>query len=95
MTFRYSRWSMPIFILTEDHDEQSIQSPYEALELMQRDWSFSSGIQCQKARRILLSALHGNVGVEEAREAFFAAAIEAGRVIVHPSRAVQSGTAVA
>ncbi|MCO6185668.1 DUF982 domain-containing protein [Rhizobium sp. L1K21] len=85
MTFRYRRWSMPVIVLSDEGVEYYIQSPEEALEHMQRGWTFRPGSQYQKARRALLSAMHGQIGAEEAREAFLAAAIEAGRIVMYPA----------
>lgn len=72
-----SRWSTPIR-MTIDGSQQTVHGPYAAAMLLMISWPTKTGPQRDRAERTCLAAVTDQAELETARDAFLAAAEEAG-----------------
>jgi alcohol dehydrogenase class IV len=71
-------WAAPVAIRIGERPPEFIHSPTEAIGYLEHRWPVNDGIHFEAARRRCVEAMNHLGHIEAAREAFIAAAAEAG-----------------
>lgn len=79
MTGPNARWSEPVEVTFPNSGSQKVTGPFEALVHLTENWPGQQGADFVRARSACRGALAGHRSIDEARQAFEAAAAEARR----------------
>ncbi len=73
-----SKWSKPVRLTLEGAGQQTVHGSYAAAMLLMLSWPARGGTQRDRAEEVCLEAMTNSAVSESARDAFLAAAEEAG-----------------
>lgn len=72
------RWTAPVAIRIGNRSSEFIHGPAEAIDYLEHRWPLHDGPTLETAKRRCVEAMNHLAHIESAREAFIAAAAEAG-----------------